>query len=253
MRIKRHLLAGAAAVALMGVGKVVHAAGLSESASAPSSNVIASQLTDIQPLDASQDGFRDYTDNGGPVGETFTVSSPANVTAITVHGAHDAGNLDPNQNFHIEIGTINPTTGLITQLHAETAPETATPDSTIFLTFTLNTPVPVTSGAEYEFSIYSEAGWYGLAHSASGSRPGNGGSAFNYDVSTVSTGNNQDGNNPTVNNGKNQGWPTPGYVALNPAGYEYVFAVQGTPVSIPEPVGAATLGLAALVVRRRRA
>jgi hypothetical protein len=221
---------------------------ISESPNAPSTNILSSQLIDLGP--GAQDSNGDYTDNSGPVGETFHVSTNAQVTSITVLGNGDSST-DPALNFHFEIGTVNPTTGQITQLRAETAPENLSNNSANFVTFTFGTPVSVSPGTTYEFSIWSETtvanggNWFGVAHSAPGTHPGDGGTAFNYDISTTNHDNNTDGL------GKNGGWPSPGFVAPNVNNYEYAFAVQGT--AVPEPVSAGLLALAAasLLARRR--
>lgn len=251
MRIKnRLLLNAAAAVGLMGLATGLQAATLSESSNAPSSNLLAFQLSSI---DVTQDSNGDYTDNSGPVGETFTVTKNAIVNAITVLGNSDDG-LDATQNFHIEVGTVDPSSRQITQLHAETAPQVVASDHS-YLTFNLDTGVSVAPGTEYEFSIYTDTAqpgvtgdWYGLAHSVAGTHPDNGGTGFNYDKSTVNHDDNSDGL------GKNLGWISPGFVAPNIHDYEYVFAVQGTPIAVPEPLGAGLLAIAGLgLFRRRRA
>lgn len=236
----------AAVLCVSGAGR---AGTVSSSPTAPTSNILTSQLVDLGTLDpAAQDGSRDYTDNSGPVAETFHLGTAANVTAITVKGNGDSSS-DPNVFFHFQVGTFNTTTGQITQLRAETAPEVSIDNDPNFLTLTFATPVAVPAGSNLEFSIYSETAgggnWFGLSHSTAGTHPGDGGSAFNYDTSTTSSGNNQDGI------GKNLGWANPGFVALNPGNYEYVFAVQGT--AVPEPASACLLGIGAagLLVRRR--
>ena len=218
-----------------------------ESPTAPSINILTSQLIDLGP--GAQDSNGDYTDNAGPVSETFHLNSAANITAITVKGNGDASN-DPNLFFHFEVGTFNVSTGQITQLRADTAPENVSADSTNYVTFTFSSPVAVPAGNNLEFSIWSETtpanggNWFGIAHSAPSTHPGDGGKSFNYDVSTINHDNNTDGL------GKNGGWPTPGFVAPNVNDYEYVFAVQG--VAVPEPTTMALLGLATILVASRR-
>jgi hypothetical protein len=247
MKKSWHVMVTAAAVAGLGIFSQARAGSVSDSTSPPSTNILASQLVDLGP--GAQDSNGDYTDNSGPVGETFTVSTNALVNSLTVLGNGD-DSLDPTLNFHFEIGTVDPITKQITQLRQETAPEVASSDHD-FLTFTFGTPVSVSPGTTYEFSIYTETqtpgvtgNWYGLAHSAPGTHPGNGGSSFNYDISTVNHDNNTDGL------GKNAGFPSPGFVALNVNNYEYAFAIQGTPT--PEPGTAALFVAAALLSRRRR-
>jgi hypothetical protein len=206
-------------------------------------------LIDLGP--GAQDSNGDYTDNSGPVGETFHLATAANITAITIQNNTDS-QTDPTLNFHFEIGTFDPVTGLITQIQADTAPESITDNVNNFITFTFSSPVSVPAGNNYEFSIWSETktgnsgNWLGLAHSAPGTHPGDGGESFNYDVSTINHDNNTDGL------GKNGGWATPGYVAPNVNNYEYVFAIQGTAVPEPATISLLVLGAGGLLSRRRR-
>ena len=198
-----------------------------------------------------QDSDGDYTDNSGPVGETFHLGTAANITAITIQNNTDS-QADSTLNFHFEIGTFNPVTGLITQLQADTAPEAIADNTSNFITFTFATPLSVPAGNNYEFSIWSETkagnggNWLGLAHSSANTHPGDGGESFNYDVSTTNHDNNTDGL------GKNGGWATPGFVAPNVNNYEYVFAIQGTAVPEPTTLAAVGLGALGLLSRRRR-
>lgn len=228
---------------------VVRAGSVSESSSAPSTNILTSQFVDLGP--GAQDSNGDYTDNSGPVSETFHLNSAANITAITVKGNGDASN-DPNLFFHFEVGTFNLATGQITQIRADTAPENVSGDSTNYVTFTFSTPVSLPAGSNLQFSIWSETtvanggNWFGIAHSTPGTHPGDGGKSFNYDVSTVNHDNNTDGL------GKNGGWPSPGFVAPNVSDYEYVFAVQGVAVPEPASLGLLAAGTVLLVGRRRR-
>jgi hypothetical protein len=245
---RSHRLWVAAFLAGVGTVAAAQAGSVSENAAAPSANILTSQLVDLGP--GAQDSNGDYTDNSGPVGETFHLSAAANIAAITIKGNGDASS-DPSLFFHFEVGTFNPLNGQITQLRAETAPEVSSPDSTNYLTFTFSTPVSVPAGNNYEFSVWSETkdgnggNWFGVAHSAPGTHPGDGGLSFNYDVSTVNHDDNTDGL------GKNGGWASPGFVAANIHNYEYAFAVQGTPA--PEPSSLALLGIgSALVLARRR-
>jgi hypothetical protein len=237
----------AAAVAGLIFVAGARAGSISESPSAPSTSILTSQLIDLGP--GAQDSNGDYTDNAGPVSETFHLSSPSNITAITVKGNGDASN-DPAINFHFEVGTFDLVTGQITQIRADTAPENVSADSTNYVTFTFSTPVSVPAGSNLQFSIWSETtvanggNWFGIAHSAPGTHPGDGGKSFNYDVSTINHDNNLDGQ------GKNGGWVTPGFVAPNINDYEYVFAVQGTVV--PEPASLSVLGLGTVVLLSRR-
>ena len=248
MKVRSGVVFSAAVFAGLSTLSLVRGGTVSESPTAPSTNLLTSQLVDLGP--GAQDGSGDYTDNSGPVGETFHLSQAATINSITIKGNGDASS-DPSLKFHIEVGTFDPVTGAITQLRAETTPEAASTDSTQYLTFTFATPISVLAGNNYQFSIWSETNaanggnWFGVAHSAPGTHPGDGGKSFNYDVSTTNHDNNTDGL------GKNGGWTPNGFVAPNVNNYEYVFAVQGTPV--PEPMSASVLGLGAvgLLARRR--
>ncbi len=64
------------------------ALGISDSTSAPSANILASQLTDLGP--GTQDNGRDYMNNGGTVGQTFTVAANTTLGGITVLGRGDS-------------------------------------------------------------------------------------------------------------------------------------------------------------------
>jgi hypothetical protein len=225
-----------------GSASVAGAATLSQSASAPTTNILVSQLS-FHPdytNDAVKDGGRDFTDNSGPVGQTFTVGSNAQIQAITVHGNRDLGELNPQQNFHIRIGSVNTSTRAITTLRDEVAPENVASDDD-YLTFSLASPLSVSAGTLYSFSVYSEVGWYGWAHSASDVYAN--GAPFNSNTSTANNGNNTDGL------GKNAGFGT--FAAPSPNAYDYVFAIQGT---VPEPASLAALMLGGVAVcaRRRR-
>lgn len=226
-----------------GIASSARAAVISQSSSAPTTNVLVSQLN-FDPnytSDNVKDGGRDFTDNSGPVGQTFTVASAAQLQAITVHGNADDGDLSPTQNFHIRIGSVNTTTRAITTLSEETAPENVVSDND-YLTFTLTSPVPLAAGTLYSFSIYSEVGWYGLAHSSSGDIYAGGG-PFNSNTSTQNNGDNTNGL------GKNGGFGS--FAAVNPNNYDFVFSLQG---SVPEPTSLAAAGIGGmmLLARRRR-
>jgi len=246
----RPVFAAAMIAGVLGLALGARAANITSSANPPSTNILAGQLSSI---DITQDSNGDYTDNAGPVGETFTLAGKSLVNAITILGNGD-DNLDLGQNFHIEIGSVDPVSGLITQLATpETAPQDPSLPASGYLTFNLATPLTLNGGSTtYEFSIYTDTAtpgvtgdWYGLAHSTAGTHPGNGGTGFNYDKTTTNTDDNMNGI------GKNNGWPTPGYVAPNIHNYEYVFAVQGTVV--PEPAGLGALLAVGALMRRRRA
>jgi hypothetical protein len=108
----------------------------------------------------------------------------------------------------------------------------------------LTTPQALIPGTTYEWTIsvddaaHTGTPWMGLAHSAGDAYAG--GSAMNNDASMSSIAGPDGGTTPVMG----------GFAEPNPAGYDYVFAVQA-----PEPTTIALLGLGglALVAFRRRA
>jgi hypothetical protein len=226
------LLAVAAAVGFVSVAR---GASVATSPTAPTANILTSQLTDLGPGVQAND--RDFTDNGGPPGQTFTVPSPAIITALTVLGRDNAGGGYNTGNFHVQLGTVDPSTGAITQLAREAAPATGATAANQYLTFTLATPVTVVPGTTYSWSIYGENGWFGLAH-GTGDDYANG-LAFNNSMTTTSAGN------------ADARRVFHGVVSPNPGAYYYAFAVIG----VPEPAALGVLGLAGMLAltRRRRA
>jgi hypothetical protein len=187
-------------------------------------------------------GSQDYTDNGGPPGQTFgtPVMDPpfttAILTSVTVRGGGDAGGAENTGNFHIQIGLVNPATGAITELDQEAAPANTITGSSDYLTFTLANPVTLNSVQTYSFSIYSDNGWFGLAHSSGDVfTPG---TAFDNDQNTTQAGNTAP--NRTFN----------GFVS--PRGYDYTFYLTAN--SAPEPGAGVVILLAggAWMMRHRR-
>jgi hypothetical protein len=200
----------------------------------------------------SLDGGRDYTDNGGPAGQTFTLATGGVLGSVSVQNGLDNGVQSTaantswiGQTLSIQIGSVNGS-GVITPIDTETATWTAAPTAGTgaavtspveFLTFNLATPVTLSAGQLYEFSLAGTASyWYGLAHSAADVYSG--GTAFNNNLTTANT-----TTDPkfTFN----------GTVAPNPTGYDYVFSLNG----VPEPTSFALLslgGLALTMIRKRR-
>src|SRR4051812_17425619 len=111
----RRLSALAGAVAL-GVAPAARGASITTSPTAPTQNVMTGQLADVGPGVQAND--RDYSDNGGPPGQTFVVAGfNLPLTAVTVLGRGDAGGgYNTTGSFHIQIGSVDPTTGAITPL-----------------------------------------------------------------------------------------------------------------------------------------
>ncbi|MGD0086866.1 MAG: PEP-CTERM sorting domain-containing protein [Verrucomicrobiota bacterium] len=232
------------------------AAIMTYSSTAPTGNVLASQLTDVAALGpgwngGSLDGSRDYFDNAGPPGQTFTLSSAATLGAVTVQngldsGLHDSSAAWTQESVQIQIGSVDGS-GNITPLSTETAffPAAPATSGTEYLTLTLATPVSLSAGTLYEFSIAGMTTastplsiWYGIAHTL-GTSDYAGGTAFNNNSSTA--------NGP----GPGTAFSFGNVVAPNPSGYDYIFELQG----VPEPASMALLGLGGLaltLVRKRR-
>src|SRR5204862_6465870 len=78
---------------------------LSESATAPSTNLLTSQLGDAT---GAQINNENYTDNSGPPGQSFTLASGSSyqVQAITILGRGDSGSAD-NTNWSLQIGGLD--------------------------------------------------------------------------------------------------------------------------------------------------
>jgi fibronectin-binding autotransporter adhesin len=204
-------LAGTAAT--IGIATDASAFTITESATAPTLNVLTSQLGDQS---GTVIGNQDYTDNGGPPGQTFVLGGTGNfqMQAFTIlggggHGGTSGGG-SSGVNWSIQIGSVDLGTGAITELLMESSVVTYASNAD-YLSFTLDTPVTLSGGTTYSFSLYSSTGWYGLAHSSGSVYAG--GTAFNNDQTITQTGNQA----PTrVFNG-----------FVSPRAYDYVFAVQG--------------------------
>lgn len=215
------------------------AATITESATAPGANIVASQLTDLGP--GTFDGGRDYADNGGPPGQIFTVASATSINAITVKGRGDSAGSWNNgaqpmtgiEPWAIQISQVNLVTGQLTPLATESAIGFAAPANiNDYLTFTLNSAVSLTPGNSYAFSIALTGGlgWFGFAYSGADAYAN--GYAFNNNTSIA---------NPGGNNGGPKGVFS-GFAAPSPNNFDLVFAVQAT----PEPTTLALVGLGGL-------
>src|SRR5690606_3302033 len=93
---------------------------ITESAAAPSTNLLESQFDSTGP----QDNARNFTDNGGPPGQTFTLDTAGSfqITGFTLQGRGDAGGGALTASWSIQLGTVDPITGQITSLLEETSP-----------------------------------------------------------------------------------------------------------------------------------
>jgi len=227
---------------------------ITDSTTAPSANILTSQLTDLGP--GVQQNSLDYMNNGGTVGQTFTVGANATLDSITIKGRGDSASSytsGPNPFtagtiWSIQIASVNPSTDALTPLDVEQnstyVPTGGGVNDSAFLTYTLGNPVSLVAGQEYAFNVYVNDGtvgqsWFGLAHSTGAAYAG--GSAENSDTSATS------GTGPVNAYGA--------FADLNPNNYSYVFAAEGA--AVPEPSTLAMMGMGGLsllaLLRRRRA
>lgn len=245
---------------------------ISDSATAPTSDILTSQLTDLGP--GTQDSARDYMNNGGAVGQTFEVGGNSTLDAITVLGRGDAASswttgpqpFVAGTTWGIQISTVNPITGALTTLDNEQnstyVPTGGGVDDTDYLTYDLANPVSLTAGVEYAFNVWvddSNAGgymgqaWFGLAHGTGDATATEYGE--NANSSDVSNGTQNDTESMANGGSGNPEYSTPylgTFAAANPGGYSYVFAAIGT---VPEPTTLALIGLGGLgllAAKRRR-
>ena len=241
-----------ALVSIAGMALVTSAsAQIVESAALSGDAILASQLTDLGP--GSQDNSRDYANNTGPAGQTFTVSTAGTAASVAIMGRGDSANswttgptpFNGSEIWALQLGSVAPVTGAITVLDTEFYTGfSAGANVSDFLTFKLQHPTALTTGVTYEWTISIDdaagkgAPWIGWAHSTGDAYAA--GYAMNNNTSlTPNSG--SDGNKTPVMGG---------FAAPNPGNYDYVFAVQ-----VPEPTTVALLSLGglALVAFRRRA
>ena len=226
---------------------------MSESATAPTGNVILQQLVGGSTSGSPGASGHDYLNNPPP-GETFTLGSAATLGAVTVQGNGDAGYwsgsafygtlgsspITAGLEWQLEIGSVSGTT--ITPLATEQVTGFAPAANNTFITFNLASPISLAAGNEYEFSFNllnnlsngGDSTWYGLSESLT---PQIGaGNAFNNGATVGSFGDTV----VPITTG------TPGQ-------YDFVFVLQSAPV--PEPGTMALIGLGGLglLAFRRRA
>lgn len=213
---------------------------LTTSPTAPTGGILASQLTDVGP--GVFDGGRNYVDNGGPPGQTFTVTAAGAANRFTVLGRGDSSDAWSNgvnpwegdEIWGFQLSSVNTGTGAATVLATEAATGFTGGGATNiadYLTFTLGTPVSLNTGVTYMFSLYlasadpgnagvsgADGGWFGLAHS---------------DTDVYATGSAVNNNASITNPGGNGSVPRrnfpiagTGFAAPVPDNYDYVFAVQ---------------------------
>ena len=206
---------------------------LTQSVSAPTGATISQ--TDFS---GSPSGSRGYSNNSGPPGETFTPSTAFTLTSVTVKGASSNNADNGDGTFDLQIGSVNSSTGAITQLDFKTAPVVNVAANTSnYVTLTLANPVSLSAGVLYKYTIFTVATnfYFGFDVGTGDVYPG--GMEFNNDSSTMG------GGNPSTVNGN-------GFV--NPqTGVDTMFYLVPEPSTVTLAAVAAAGG--ALLFRRRRA
>ena len=273
MRTHSRLAAAGAGLSTFAMILSANAATLTLSPTAPVGNFLTSQMTDLGP--GTEEGNRNFTDNGGPLGQTFTAATGGQVGRISIlsrgNGASawttSAQPFNGTEVFGLLFATVGPG-GALQNAKIETFTGLIAPaNPTGWLNFDLTTPISVSAGNTYAFSIaqwsptgmYIGNGWFGVAHSTGDAYTG--GTAFNLNSSTVNAGDNNGmlGSDTTA---KRYGFIDPslatpgnaqGYVAPVPGNYDYAFAVQLTPIPEPGALALVALGGLCLAFRKRLA
>jgi hypothetical protein len=134
-------------------------------------------------------GGQDFTDNAGPPGQTFFFAPPVGppapgpffITAITVKGfANTGASFGGNVNTGTWTLTLSrvDTGNVLTRIAQETANPAAVTDGSAYVTFALDTPVPLALGVTQAFDLFSSNGYFGLAKSSTDVYSG--GAAFQH-------------------------------------------------------------------------
>lgn len=140
-----------------------HALTVTESATAPTDFILA------QPDFSAASGSYQNSDysNQQPPAQSFMATEDFTLDGVTLKGG--GGSNTQSENWVINISSLSGTT--LTYLDSETiAYSPATANDTDYLTFTLTTPVALTSGNEYVFTVYNSSsggGYFDFAKSAS--------------------------------------------------------------------------------------
>jgi hypothetical protein len=260
MRMKLKLLSAASIIVGCGLASSAYAQSLFEGATAPTGGVILEQL--VGGSDSSSFGGKpngapahDYL-NGCSPGELFTLGSAATLNSVTVLGNGDDGYWtgsafeatlnDPAYSsilkWNIQIGSVS--AGVITPIRSESVTGYAPVNSNDYLSFNLASPLALSAGVQYEWSMsfdlstltYFPSGlgsvWYGLQESLVPQVNLPNGNAFNNGIDPGQFDN-------TVN------------PAAGPCDYVFVLSNQ----AVPEPgtIALLSLGGLALMAFRRRA
>ena len=183
---------------------------------------------------------QNYTDNAGPVGQTFrTPGSAASYTlsSISVKSVGDGGGgvFDAGQTWGLRVSSVSGTT--LTPLNVVTNVPVAVGTATNaigWLTLSLSggDALSLNPNADYAFELYSSAGWFGIDATQGDAAYANG-TGFN------SASGNRNFNDATLGNLANHGYDRTFHVALQAA---------------PEPATAllGMVGLLGVLAARRR-
>jgi hypothetical protein len=224
----RKIFAWGVGLAILAGAGAAPAATLTTSALAPSSAAI-SQADFSGP---TFDGAKDFSDNAGPPGQTFTPASNLTLNAITVKGFANTsasfGNAVNTGTWTITVSRVD-AGGVLTRLDQETADPSAVTDGSAYVTMTLANPVNLTGATQYAFDIFSSNGYFGFAKSLTDVLAGG----------------------DAIQHGSTSRTSADGATIINTQTADRTFFVNA---SVPEPTSLAALGLAAIagMMRRRR-